>query len=55
VKEVLEDEVVLSDQLSLDQCEQIVVHLKESDKFRKLIFASGISPQTSHEEEKAAE
>ena len=44
VKDVLEDEVVLADTLTLQQCEKIVVHLKESEQFRKLNFASVIPP-----------
>ena len=43
IKEVLDDEVVLSDWLTLDQCEKVLVHLKESDRFKKLSIESGIT------------
>ena len=43
IKEVLEDEVVLNDWLTLDQCEKVLIHLKESDRFKKLSIVSGIS------------
>lgn len=50
IKEVLEDEVVLSDWLTLDQCEKVLVHLKESDRFKKLSIESGITSQPKAEE-----
>jgi hypothetical protein len=40
VKEVTEDEVVLQDWLTLEQCERVLVHLKESDRFKKLSIES---------------
>jgi len=36
---VLEDEVILSE-LSIEQGQQIVVHLKENEKFKKLSIES---------------
>lgn len=50
IKEVLEDEVVLSDWLTLDQCEKVLVHLKESDRFKKLSIESGITSPPKSEE-----
>ena len=50
IKEVLDDEVVLSDWLTLDQCEKVLIHLKESDRFKKLSIESGITTPPKPEE-----
>lgn len=40
IKEVLSDEVILNDQLTLDQCQEVIRHITESEKFKKLGVAT---------------
>lgn len=40
IKEVLSDEVILNDQLTLDQCQEVIRYLTESEKFKKLGVAT---------------
>ena len=41
IKEVLSDEVILNDQLTLDQCQEVIRFITENEKFKKLGVATG--------------
>jgi len=40
IKEVLSDEVILNDQLTLDQCQEVIRYITENEKFKKLGVAT---------------
>ena len=40
IKEVLSDEVILNDQLTLDQVQEIIRYITENEKFKKLGVAT---------------
>ena len=39
-KEIIGDEIILTDQLTLDQGQEIIIYIKESDKYKKLSIVS---------------
>lgn len=40
IKEVLSDEVILNDQLTLDQVQEVIRFITENEKFKKLGVAT---------------